>query len=226
MDTSEVMKAFSAAQRVVRQIESVAGRIDRSAESPLARMNRFIDGPLTQYSETVARVRRQNQTSLERYKRATAGLDRHQFNRASRVLDAWQPQAAAARAPRSAFERRFPGIFRRRQPDAFELYLRRAHEHPAVARRGGGKRRWFEEWRRIALLAVADGYDFGRLRAAAHGVSPPRRRRDVLPRPQQRKAGLRRFEERLRHSIYPNGPTPGPLSRCPIQGGGLPVSTG
>jgi hypothetical protein len=221
MDASEVRKAVEAGRRVMRQVESVTERIDRSAQSPLDRMNRFIDGPLARYTQTVARARRQNQASLESYRRATAALDRHQLNRAVRVLEDWQAQAAAARAPRSTLERLFPSIYRRRQLDPFELYLRRAHEHPAVARRRGGKREWFEGWRRFALIAVADGFDCFRLRAAAPGTSPPRRRSSPLPRPRRAPVGLRRFADRLRHSIYPNGPSPGSPLRDPVNGGGL-----
>jgi hypothetical protein len=225
MDAREIAKAAEAAQRFARRIDTVTARLDRATRSSFAQ---GIDGPLVRYQETVNRAFRDNQDSFERFQQATANLDRHQFNRVNRVLDGWQSQgpiqgAEATCSPLGAFVAQV--CRRRRGPDPFELYLRRAHEHPAVARRRGGRRLWFAEWCRAALLAVADGASFLRLRAAPRGVSPPRRR-PAPPRPQRAAAIRHRFEQRLRHTIHTHGPTPGLLPSCPIHGGRPPAPTG
>jgi hypothetical protein len=227
MDVREIAKAVEVVQRIAKQVDTVTARLDRATHSHFAHVEQGINGPPARYQETVNRAFRNSQTSFERFQQATAALDRHQLNRVSRVLDGWQSQrpiqrTQTTRSPLGLFVAQFK---RRCQLDPFELYLRRAHEHPAVARRRGGTRLWFAEWRRAALLAVADGASFLRLRAASRGASPPRRRR-ASPRPRRGAAIRHRFEQRLRHTIYTHGPTSEPLPNCPIHGGGPPAPIG
>ena len=226
MDATEVMKAVNSIQGVVQQVNSITERIDRATRSPLARFDRYINGPLVRYQETSNRLLRP-QDPFERFQQTTAGLDRHQFTRVTRILEGWQGPVPAPQTegPRPLLERFIAWVNRRRRPNPFELYLCRAHEHPAVARRGSGRRLWFEEWRRAVLLAVADGFSVRDLRAAAQGVSPPRRRRGDSLRPRQQTAG-RCFEERLRHTIFTHGPTPRPLPSRLVHGDGSLVPTG
>ncbi len=221
--TNELMKAFQTVQQVARQLNSVNEQIERAAQSPLARLNDYIAGPLSRYEETVDRVLRQQQTSFDSFQRATASLDRHQFNRVNQVLDGWQSPIAPnpALVGTSPLKRFVAWVNRRRRPDSFQLYLRRAHEHPAIARGRGGRRLWFEVWRRAALLALADGISFNRLRTAASGLPPPRPRL-ALPRPRRQSTIRHRFQMRLHHTIVPHGPTPGSLpSHVLFKGGGL-----
>ncbi|MET0305280.1 MAG: hypothetical protein ABW196_03510 [Solirubrobacterales bacterium] len=230
------MKALDAFQDVEKKMELLNARIDRATRAPLARIDQYFNDSVARYREAVDRALPQSQTSFERFQEATAGLDRHQFNRVSRVLDGWLSQAPIDEAhsfqAHSFQAHSFPGPFfawisRRRQLSSFELYLRRAHEHPAVARGHSGRRLWFEEWRQVLLLAVADGFSFGRIRAAAHGSSPPRRRHaSPWPRPPQQTAVRHRFAERLHHTIFTHGPTPGPLPSRPVNGGGSLAPTG
>lgn len=219
------MRAVNSAQRVARQINAVTERIDRATRSPLARFDQFLNGPLVRCQETSDRVLRLNQTSLQRFQQTTEALDRHQSTRVTRILEGWQAPPIQPRASRTPLERFVAWINRRRRLDSFELYLRRAHEHPAVARRGGGRRLWFEEWRRAALLAIANGFSLRELYAAARGASAPRRRRHSSPRPLQQTT-IRPFEERLRHSIFTHGPTPGLLPSRRVHGDGPLVPTG
>ncbi|MFL5898942.1 MAG: hypothetical protein ACJ76D_10875 [Solirubrobacterales bacterium] len=220
------MKAVNSVQRAAGQVNSVMERVDRLTKGPLARIVQVVDGPLARWEENSGLLLQQ-ESSLRRFQRITKDLDRHQYTRVTRILEGWSGPAPAPQpsGDLSPLEWFIAWVNRRRRPSAFELYLRRAHEHPAVARRDGGRRLWFEEWRRAVLLAMADGVGLEDLRAAAHAISPPHRRRGGSPPPRQQTAG-RCFQERLRHAIFTHGPTRGPRPSRPVEGDGPLVPIG
>jgi hypothetical protein len=226
MDPTEVMKAVNSAQRVAQQVNSMMERVDRLTGGPWVRIEQIVARPLARWEEASGRLLQQ-ETSVKRLQRITGDLDRHQYTRVTRILEGWSGPIPAPEPSGnlSALKWFVTWVNRRRRPSAFELYLRRAHEHPAVVRRDGGRRLWFEEWRGAVLLAMMEGVGLDDLRAAAHGISPPRRRRGGSPRPRQQTAG-RCFQERLRHAIFTHGPTRGPRLNRPVEGDGPLVLIG
>jgi hypothetical protein len=222
MDPAQAMKAFNSVQQAAQQVNSVVERIDQVARGPLDHIEQIVVRPVARWEKTSNRLLQQ-EASIKRFQRIMGDLDRHQHARVSQILEGWSGPVPVPRpsGDRSAIERFIAWVNRRRRPRAFELYLRRAHEQPAVARRDGGRRLWFEEWRRVVLLAIGDGVGLDDLRAAAHDISPPRRRRSGLPRRPQQQDGGHCFQERLRHAIFTHGPTWGLRPSRPVKGGPL-----
>jgi hypothetical protein len=206
MDFAEVVRLTESAQRVLRQVDSVGRQWQASA------------------AQTVHR----HEASLERFRTATAGLDRHQYAEANHLLDSWAATQEQAQ-PWALWSPIFDiveWIRNRRRPDQFALELRRAHEHPAAFRKSWAAGRfWFEDWREALFAALSAGIGLDQLRSEARGISPPSRRGVVVRAPRQ-DAPRRPLAERLRHSIFTHGPTPGASPIYPVIGDGLKAPIG
>lgn len=207
------------ANRFARRLDSTARYVDSLLEQGQVQPDRLVRAarfdPVVEY--------------VENLKRATANLDRGQLSRVNEVVAGFDEFTLHDEAHRTQSH---PGRFlalsgsRSRKSNLFEEYLRRAHRHPAVARKQGGRRQWFEVWLRHALLLASHGFESRRFKAIVDTASPPKRH-CVAAWPPRRSTVLRhRFRERLLNVIVPHGPTPVLLLNRPTPGGGLPALSG
>ena len=162
----------------------------------------------------------------------TQRLQPAQRNRLNLVLGDWEARAQVDLIPApkrqtaiGRFIRWLKGT-RQRRREGLQLYLADAHTHNAVARKElRGRRWWFENWRRHALVALQNGFDPDSFISITRSLPVRLRRRNAL-RPGQRP--VRRFHtflKRLRHVIDPNAPGITRLHTSPVLGGGLPQTT-
>jgi hypothetical protein len=177
------------------------------------KVDRLLDSSRKTYEQIAtsghARYLKRLDEQMTSFERATANLDRHQLSRVNAVLAGFDPPDDQARPPRTLWALFLNLFTTRRRVDPFEEYLRRAHEHPAVARKAGGVRSWFASWRSCALEMLAAGLSSVGLEAIVRATSPPPAARRIAGSPSPDPVIQHSFRERLLHVIEPHGPTAG-----------------
>ena len=216
MDPQEVRK-------VLERVEEARSEARRWALRFSDRYDRFTEESRARYEDRVRyaqhlRSQRLN-NSVASFERATANLERHQLNRLNRVVEDYD--LARNYEALSLWGRFLTFISIRRWNTPFEEHLRRAHEHPAVTRKDGGVRSWYEEWLSYALLVIEHGLAPDRFAAIVRTKSSLKRRRGAIRPPRYCQLVHHRFRERLLHVVEPHGPTVGPFRRCRTSEAGL-----
>jgi hypothetical protein len=204
-----IERAKAEARRFDLRLEEANKRIDRWVEEQRASYERAME----RWEAGFARYQKRIDDQVRDFERATADLDRYQLNRVNRVVSDFDAGHETTPKSLSLWGLFLAVIAGRRRTDPFEEYLRRAHEHPAIARRNGGTRSWFREWRKYALLVLEAGLAPRRFVEVMRSTSPPRRRPGRLRASRPGSVVPHDFRERLLHVIEPHGPTAGSLPR-------------